>query len=116
MSSAVAPLIEIEAITGVAPDAEVAPRVVALTRTLVMRYTRDTPLETGGSTGIPNNVTWLLPGVTMPWKTFAPNVVEVVVQTLPVNVVQESTAVPRVGPAWFPTYSMQPVVGVWQTF
>jgi hypothetical protein len=40
IASDVAPLIEIEATTGVAPDAEPPPNAVAFTRALVMRMVR----------------------------------------------------------------------------
>jgi hypothetical protein len=64
MSSEVAPLIEIEAMTGVAPAAEPPLNVVALARMLVKRYTREIPVVTGGRTGMPKNVTEL--PLTMP--------------------------------------------------
>jgi len=59
ISNEVAPLIEIEAMTGVAPAAEPPLNVVALARMLVKRKTREVPVETGARTGIPNQVTAL---------------------------------------------------------
>jgi len=65
INNEVAPLIEIEAMTGVAPAAEPPLRVVALTRALVMRITRDWLAVTGARIGIPKNVIWL--PLTTPW-------------------------------------------------
>jgi hypothetical protein len=116
IKSDVAPLIEIEAITGVAPAAEPPLSDVALTRALVMRIVRDAPVVTGASTGTPKNVI-VLP-LTRPWNTFgAPRIdavvledVDVAASTVPV--VNEGLPVPTVTD-W--ANSIQPVVGVVQS-
>src|SRR5215831_17717154 len=59
IKSEVAPLIEIEAMTGVAPAAEPPLNEVAFTRTLVMRMVREAPAVTGARIGTPKNVTVL---------------------------------------------------------
>ena len=65
--SEVAPLIEIEAMTGVAPAAEPPPSAVAFTRAFVMRMVREAPVVTGARIGTPKNET-VLP-LTRPWNT-----------------------------------------------
>src|SRR5215471_4560830 len=92
IKSEVEPLIEIEAITGVAPAADPPLNAVALTRALVMRIVRDCPVVTGGRIGTPKN--WIVLPLTMPWNTLAPELDVVPVQTPPLNVMQPSAAWP----------------------
>src|SRR5207247_2202728 len=92
INSEVAPLIEIDAMTGVAPAADPPLNAVALTRALVMRMTRVWPAVTGARIGIPKNVIEL--PLTRPWNTLAPELLVVAVQTLPVNVAQPSAGCP----------------------
>ena len=107
-SSDTAPLMLRDAITGVAPPPDPPPRLVAFTRTLVIRKVRATPTFTGGSTGTLWNTT-LFPE-TKPWNPLYP----ATVADVPCGVlVATCTGEPPAG-VTLETNSVHPVTGVGQ--
>jgi hypothetical protein len=110
INSDVAPLIEIEAMTGVAPEAELPPKDEAFTRAFVMRMVREKPVVTGARTGMPKNVIEF--PATMPWNTLAAAAVVVALAVATATVVP--TLTPPGPTTTVPTVAVQPVVGVEQ--